>query len=129
MAKAINWPEQFHEEVLAESTDSPKIALRIGSLYFDNGYYVNGEIVDIRVNHKIVRKGQIQDEMRLSQIKDLSADEVKSYKTPLQDKSNIIDFLSNNYNQPVNEETFVTVITYKNLPLEAVDVHDDPHNR
>jgi hypothetical protein len=70
MAKAINWPLEFHEEVLSEDSDHPKIALRIGDLYFNNGYFANNEVVDIRVNHKIVRKAVITDDLKLYKIKD-----------------------------------------------------------
>ena len=129
MAKAINWPQEFYDEVINESIDNPKIALRIGSLYFDNGYYVNGEIVDIRVNHKKVRKAQIIEDMRLAKIKDLSGEDIKMYKGSLHDKSSIINFLSQNYNQSLDEETEVTIINYKNLPLEEGEIHDDPHHR
>lgn len=129
MAKAINWPEKFYDEIMAEDIDKPKIAIRIGSLYFDNGYYVNGEIVDIRVNHKIVRKGQIVEEMRITKIKDLSQNDIEMYKSTLQRKSDIIGFLSANYNQHIDEENIVTVITYKNFAIKEGETHEDPHIR
>ncbi|MDD3013959.1 MAG: hypothetical protein PHC34_09685 [Candidatus Gastranaerophilales bacterium] len=127
MAKAINWPQEFYEEIINEDSDNLKIALRIGDLYFNNGYFVDGEIVDIRVDHKIIRKALIIDDLKLYKIKDLPDNIVSLNKDRLKSKSEIISFLTNNYNQPVDEETSVTVITYKNLPFEKRDIVDDPH--
>ena len=127
MAKAINLPQKFLEEVMNEDSATSKIALRLGSLYFDNAYYSVNEIVDIRVDHKIARKAVIMDDMRLFKIKDMPEEVLKMYKTSLREKSGIINFLADNYKQPVDEETFVTVITYKNLAKEMVGIVDDPH--
>jgi len=127
MAKAINWPLEFYEEVINEDSESKRIALRVGSLYFDNGYYVNGEKVDIRVNHKITRKAVIADDLQLYKIKDLSEDFLLMNKSSLRSKPRIISFLSNNYNQQIDEETVVTVVQYRNLPMENSEIMDDPH--
>jgi len=127
MAKAINWPEQFLDEVLNENSTDLKIALRIGSLYFDNNYYSNNEIVDIRVDHKVIRKARIIEEMKLIKIKEIDEAIISKYKNSLQNKDNIVSFLKSNYNVPVDENTFVTVVTYKNLPVEKTDSVDDPH--
>lgn len=128
MAKAINWPIDFYDEILNEDSTSPRIALRIGTIYFDNDYYVPNEIVDIRINHKIERKAIITDNLKLFKIKDLNEEIIKKYKKNLQDKSKIIEFLSSNYNQEITEETPVTVIIYQNLPIEEFDGIDDPHH-
>jgi hypothetical protein len=127
MPKAINWPLEFFEEIINEDSDNPRMALRIGSLYFDNGYYVNGEIVDVRVDHKIVRQAIITDELKLYKIIDLPEEIILINKKRLRDKNEIISFLSMNYKQAVNIETPVTVIKYKNLPIEQHDTVDDPH--
>lgn len=127
MPKAINWPLEFYEEVMKEDSENPRIALRIGSIYFDNGYYVNGEIVDIRVNHKIVRKAQIIDELQLYSINNLPEIIMSLNKNRLQNRENIIDYLSSNYNQTVIGETPITVIKYRNLAIEGHDAVDDPH--
>jgi len=127
MAKAINWPHEFFEEIINEDSENPRIALRIGDLYFNNGYFVNGEIVDIRVNHKVVRKAVIIEDLKLCKIKDLPENIVLMYKNRLRDKTEIVSYLAENYNQPVDEETSVTAIKYKNLPFEKSDTVDDPH--
>lgn len=126
MAKAINWPKEFYEEVIQEDQTSPKIAVRIGSILFDNAYFSDGEIIDIRVNHKIVRKGMILGEAQLKKIKELTDEDFSMCKKSMYSKSNLISFLSNNYNLLVNDETSVTVITYKNLDLAPLE-DDDPH--
>jgi len=127
MAKAINWSQEFYDEVMTEDSEYPKTALRLGSIYFDNGYYVKGEIVDVRVEGKVVRNAQIIGDMELYKIKALPEDVISCYKSSLQEREKIIKFLSSNYNQPVDEETPVTVVTYRNLPgLTHYDV-DDPH--
>ncbi|OGI19677.1 MAG: hypothetical protein A2287_03805 [Candidatus Melainabacteria bacterium RIFOXYA12_FULL_32_12] len=127
MAKAINWPEEFYDEVINEDLDRPKIALRLGTLYYDNGYYVNGEAVDIRVNHKIVRRAKIIDEMRIAKIKELSDDILSMYKSTLREKSKVISFLASSYNKTVDEEAVVTIVIYQNIPLESNEEIDDPH--
>lgn len=127
MPKAINWPLEFYNEIINEDIEKPRIALRIGSLYFDTGYYVNGEIVDLRVNHKIVRKAQIIDDLKLYTIDQIPVELILLNKNKLHDKGNIIKFLSENYNQTVDAETPVTVIKYRNLNIEDHDMVDDPH--
>jgi hypothetical protein len=127
MAKAVNWPEEFYEEVMNEDCGKQKIALRIGSLYYEHGYFVPSEVVDIRVNHKAVRKASIDAEMYLSKIKDLSEETLSKYKKRLQTAREIAEFLKNNYNQEITEESIVTVITYINLPFENEVGVEDPH--
>lgn len=127
MAKAINWPKEFYNEIINEDSANPKIALRLDSLYYDTEYYTEGEIVDIRVDHKIVRKGQIIGQLKASKISELDQNILHMYKNSLKSKESIINFLSSNYNKPVNEETVVTVITYLNLPNIKDEIVDDPH--
>lgn len=127
MGKAINWPKEFYYEVIGEDTESAKIALRLGSLYYDNSYYCKGDVVDIRVDNAIVRKALITDDMKLMKIKELPNEILNMNKAVLRETTNVINFLSNRYEQPVNEDSIVTVITYKNLPKEKSDEVDDPH--
>ncbi len=127
MAKAINWPQEFYDEVVSEDMDSLRIALRPGSIYFDNGYFTDNEVIDIRINHKIARKGLIFGDMQLLKIKELLDEDLAKYKKSLQDKASVISFLSKNYNQQINEESSVTLITYKNLEAVPPDEDDDPH--
>ena len=127
MAKAINWPKEFLSEIMSEHSGIQRIALRLGSIYFDNGYYAPDEIIDIRVDHKIVKKGQIIGDMKLLKIKDISDDLLSLNKSGLKKKENTITFLSKNYEQQVDENTTVTVITYINIPSHLDDQVDDPH--
>jgi len=126
MAKAINWPKEFYDEIVAEDMTSPRLAVRLGSIYYDNGYYTNDEVIDVRVNHKIVRKAQITEELKLLKIKDIPAEELAKYKKGMDTKEAVINFLSKTYNQQVNEDTQVTLINYKNLDMVEPE-DDDPH--
>lgn len=126
MAKAINWPEEFYEEVMSEDMESERTAIRLGSVYFDNGYFTDKEIIDIRVDHKVVRKAIISGESKLLKINELSDEDMSKYKKSMANKSDLIKFLSKNYNQQVNEQTEITLITYKNLDIVPPE-DDDPH--
>lgn len=126
MAKAINWPKEFYNEVISEDTESEKTAIRLGSIYFDNGYFTDKEIIDIRVDHKVIRKAVILGEAKLLKINELSDEDMSKYKKSMDNKTNLINFLSKNYNQQVNEETEITLITYKNLEIVPSE-DDDPH--
>jgi 3-methyladenine DNA glycosylase AlkD len=117
VAKAINWPLPFRDEVLAEDSEQERIALRVGSLYYDNRYWVPDEVVDIRVNHKKVRLGRVVGDLRQCPICELSTEDFKRLKKPLQNQQAVIDFLAETYNQPVNMDTLVTIVTYQNHPV------------
>lgn len=129
MAKAINWPQQFRDEVIAEDTEQARCALRLGKLYFENRYWVPDEVVDIRVNHRCIRKGIVVGDLRQCAIRDLSDEDLRCQKKTLQTQAAIIQFLAETYSQPVDENTLVTIVTYKNLPVvpEEMDVQDDCH--
>lgn len=127
MSKAINWSQEFHEEILSEDSSSLKLALRLGSLYFDNAYYADGDIIDVRVDHKIVRKARIVGDSRLSKIKDLTAKDLSMCKKLLRNHASVAHFLANNYNCVVGENDIITVIRYKNLNKEEAEIFDDPH--
>jgi hypothetical protein len=117
MAKAIHWPLQFRDEVLAEDCETVFCAFRLGRLYFDNQFWVDGEIVDIRVNHLKVRKAVVVGELVLCKLSELTTEMLAAQKTPLQTLEASIQFLASNYNQSVTEETLITVVFYKNLPV------------
>lgn len=129
MPKAINWPQQFREEVIEEDTEQVCCAFRLGNLYYENRYWVPDEVVDIRVNHRRIRKGQVLGDLRQCAIQDLSEEDLNHQKRDLRTKDAIIRFLSETYNQPVDGNTLVTIVTYKNLLIvpEEMDVQDDAH--
>jgi hypothetical protein len=129
MAKAINWPLQFREEVIAEDCESEYCAFRLGDLYYENRYWVPDEVVDIRVNHKKIRKGVVVGDLRRCAIRELSPEDLRRQKRALQTREAVIRFLAETYNQPVDENTPVTIVCYKNQPVipEEVEAQDDPH--
>jgi hypothetical protein len=130
MAKAINWPLAFREEILDEDNDGLRLALRLGELYFINRYWVPDEIIDVRVNHKKIRKGIIVGDLRQMPLTQLSPEDRQHLKASLRDPQALQEYLSQTYQTPVTSETLVTLITYRNLPLipDEVEVEDDPHS-
>lgn len=129
MAKAINWPLAFRDEVIAEDCEELRCAFRLGELYYENRYWVSDEVVDIRVNHKKIRKAQVVGDLRRQAIRDLDEAELNRQKTTLRSREALIRFLAETYNQPVDENTLVTIVTYKNQPVipEEMEQQDDPH--
>lgn len=128
MSKAINWPSQFLDEVINEKTSDIKVAFRLGDLYYDHHYYVEDEVVDIRVNHKVIRQGQIIGNMRLCKINELSEDDFAKQKTNLKTVENVVQYLADTYNEEVESSSEITVIYYKNLELpEVIGTNSDPH--
>ncbi len=129
MAKAINWPRQYRDEVMEEPSDKRFAAFRLGRLYFDNHYWVAGEEVDIRVNHRIIRRATIIGDMKCCSIEDLMPEDYEAQKSDLKTPEAVISFLSSTYEKPVTPQTEVTVVYYQNHPLdpEIMDTQDDPH--
>lgn len=128
MAKAINWPEQYLNEVINENSQDQKAAIRLGSLYVDHCYYVPDEVVDIRVNHKVIRQGIIQGEMKLCKISELTEDDLKKLKSDIQNTQQIVEFLAKTYNEEVTPETTITVVYYRNISSSKDNERvDDPH--
>jgi hypothetical protein len=127
MAKAINWPLSFREEVIQEDTDSVHLALRLGDLYYQNRYWVEDEVVDIRVNHKVIRKGVIVGDLRQMPLSQFTSEDFALLKSSLKDLSALQSFLSQTYQTEVTPETAVTLVTYRNLPVNPDEVEDDPH--
>jgi hypothetical protein len=123
MAKSINWPLAFLKDVETEPENQPFLALRLGSLYFDNQYWVPDEIVDIRANHQIIRQGKVLSAVRLSALKDLTTQELMQFKPTLQTVDAVIAFLQTTYEpeQPVTSETIVTLVEYANLALSPLE--------
>lgn len=117
MAKAINWPKEFRDEILQENKDEIKIALRIGPFYAECGYYEENDIVDIRADEEILRKASIPCPPKVTTIKNLATSDLYRLKEVLRDKDSIVNFLSKTYNKEVDENSEITVITYKNLGI------------
>ena len=129
MAKAINWPVAFREEVLAEDTHKIHVALRLGDLYYANRYWVDGEVVDIRINHLKARKATVVGDLKQVRIADLSSEDFVALKSTLKSVDAVVTFLATTYDQPVTSETLVTLVYYRNHEIdpENCDVQDDPH--
>lgn len=129
MSKAINWPAAYRQTVLEEDTDTLRCAFRLGRLYYDHTYWVDGEEVDIRVNHKIIRKGVIVGALKCCPISQLAPADFAAQKAGVQSIDEAVAFLTQTYNQPVTPSTEVTVVYYRNCPLdpEILEVEDDPH--
>lgn len=129
MAKAINWPREFRDEVLSEDTTKTHCAIRLGTLYFENQYWVPDEIVDVRVNHLKVRKARIVGELKQTRVGDLGTSEFSALKKSLQSIDAVRTYLAQNYQQPVTPESLITVVFYQNQPLvpEEIELADDPH--
>jgi hypothetical protein len=129
MAKAINWPPQFRDEIIAEDTEQLHCAFRLGDLYYENRYWVPDEVVDIRANHRRIRQAKVVGDLRQCAIGDLAEADLLAQKRSLQSKAALIQFLTETYSQPVDEQTLITIVTYQNLPLvpEEMDVQDDSH--
>ena len=122
MAKAINWPEAFREEILAENCEAERCAFRLGSLYYDSPYWVDGEIVDIRANQRKVRQGIVQGDLKLCTVDALNPEDLQKQKSTLQSKADVISYLQETYGQPVTGESLITVVYYKNLPVVAEEI-------
>lgn len=129
MAKAINWPLAFRDEVIGEDSETLHCAFRLGSLYYENRYWVPDEVVDIRVNHKKIRKAVVVGDLKQCPIAALTDEQLRLQKTTLRTKDALIRFLSETYNQPVDEKTLVTIVTYRNQPIvtDEMEQQDDPH--
>jgi hypothetical protein len=68
-------------------------------------------------------------DLRQCAIKDLSDEDLQRQKQPLRSREALMRFLSENYQQPVDADTLVTVVTYRNHPIvpEEMEAQDDPH--
>ena len=123
MAKAIHWPASFdgvhyRDEVLAENQTTLHAAVRLGTLYFDPPFWTPGEEVDIRVNHKVLRRGIVEGNLWSGPIAELPEGTYPLLKSNINDSQTLCAFLHQAYQQPVNAETIVTVVYYRNLPID-----------
>jgi hypothetical protein len=131
MAKAINWPLRFRQTVLSEDDKSLHSAFRPNRLYYDGGYWVDGERVDIRVNHLVTRKAHIVGNLELCALKDLSEEALKRHKPGVQTIAEVLSYLQQAYPEAhVTPETLLTVVTYRNEPVDEAIIEstsNDPH--
>jgi hypothetical protein len=118
MAKAIHWPAAFKDEVLAEPTDRVFCAFRLGAQYYEHRFWVDQEEVDIRVDHKVVRRAVVQGDLEQIPFAALTASVLAYQKQALQTLEAVRTFLSDAYQQPINDDTPITVVYYQNLPLD-----------
>jgi len=127
MVKTIHWPEEFEQEILSEPAGSTYLAVRPGTLYFDTQYFKKGDVVDIRTGNKVVRKGMVQDELKTSQIKNLTQADFNLLKNSINTKEKLKDFLSKRYNICVDDNTEITLVAYNNMNLVYLKENEDPH--
>lgn len=118
MAKAINWPAEFRDTVLNEPIQQRYAAVRLGRLYYDNQFWVPEEVVDIRVNSLVVRRGVVKGELWCGPVAELSPTMLARLKPGIQTLDSLVDYLKKTYNQAVGPTTEVTVVQYENLPLD-----------
>ena len=121
MAKAINWPKVFEPIIRDEGTLQVFCALRPGRLYYDNRYWVDGEVVDIRADQNIVRQGVVIGDLKCCAIRELTPDDLTKHKPGLQNVDAIVRHLSERYSNAFDPSDEVTVVYYKNLELEKED--------
>jgi len=127
MPKTIQWNIEFTAEVMSEKTGSIYYAVRPGRLYYDNEYFKKGDVVDIRIVNKVVRKAMIQDELRLAKIKDLTQMDYNLLKPQINTKEKLKDFLARRYNIDIGDSSEITIIPYNSMNLVYLKENVDPH--
>lgn len=127
MPKTIQWNEEFEQEVLKEPTGGIYIAIRPGKLYFETKYFKKGDIIDIRIKNKVVRKAMIQSDPKLLQINELTPSDYNLLKSSINTKETLKDFLEKNYKIKLNDASEITVISYNNMNLVYLKENVDPH--
>jgi hypothetical protein len=136
MAKAIHWPAQYRDVILNEPDVNPSgaglyCALRLGAQYFEHQYWVDGEVVDIRVNHLRVRKGRVVGSVEQYPLSDLPDKVYEALKTDLKTPEQVQAFLNQTYGQyvtqPVTMDTPISVVFYTLHPVipEEMETEDD----
>lgn len=118
MAKAINWPAQYRAEILNEALNRACCAVRLGTLYLDPPYWVPEEEVDLRAGGLVVRRGVVQGELKGCLLGELTPDDLTRLRSDLTTHQALITFLQRQYNQPVSLQSPVTVVYYRNLPVD-----------
>lgn len=127
MVKTIHWPQEFEEEILSEPTGSTHLATRPGTLYFDTQYFKKGDVIDIRIGNKVIRKGMVQDELRTAKIKNLTQADFNLLKTSINSKETLKEFLSTRYNICIDDNSEITLVAYNNMNLVYLKENEDPH--
>ncbi len=127
MAKTIHWPQEFEQEILSELTGSTHLAVRPGKLYFDTQYFKKGDVIDIRIGNKVLRKGMVHDELRVAKIKNLTQADFNLLKTSINTTESLKDFLSKRYNICVDDNSEITLVAYNNMNLVYLKENEDPH--
>lgn len=118
MSKAINWPAPYRDTLLSENTDDIYCAFRLGTLYYDGQYWTPDEPVDIRCNHLKVRKGVVYGELIKTSIGQLTDEILKHQKPDLRSCDAIHEFFKTHYDVATTDDTDITVVFYKNQPLD-----------
>jgi hypothetical protein len=126
MAKAINWPAQYRDTVLNEPLNTTFAAVRLGRLYFDNQFWVPDEVVDVRVNSLVVRRGQVVGELWCGALANLPAEVYPQLKPDLQTPEALLEFLKRTYQQTITPTTEVTVVRYRNHPVDPDRLEHPP---
>lgn len=132
MAKAINWPRTFRDDLLAEDTQTLRTAVRLGTLYAEHGgYWQAGEEVDIRCHHRRLRRAVIQGPVSVYAIGELPEAVRAGLPPALRLPDALVAYLSHTYGQPVSRHTRVSVVQYYHRPVvpEAVEADDDLSGR
>ena len=68
-----------------------------------------------------MRKAQIACPTKTTKIKNIATSDLYRLKGDLHSNDSIVKFLTDTYNKKVDEETTVTIITYKNLDIVEED--------
>ena len=118
MAKAIHWPEAFREAILTESTEQLCVAFRLGTVYADGQYWQAGDEVDIRCNHLKLRRGTVTINTTTIAVGQLNHDILQYQKPSLQSKEAVVSFFETYYQTLVTDETILSVVYYRNAPLD-----------
>ncbi|MCA9788664.1 MAG: hypothetical protein KC462_02780 [Cyanobacteria bacterium HKST-UBA05] len=131
--KSINWPEPFRQQIIDDAPNTPRAAVRLGRLYYDNQYWSEAETVFLRANHKIVRQAVINGALKCCKISELSEDDFKHLPGFLNDAASLMAYLKEtyqaHYKEPISGETEVTVVYYAPQPVdpELLAYEDDSH--
>jgi hypothetical protein len=125
MPKTINWPLSCYEAITTATPESEVLALRLGTLYYDNRYWNPGDVVDVRVNHEIMRQAEISREMRSCRIEELDEADWALLPFPCQSSADVVAFLRQTYpekhaEEPIAEASIVSVVYCRYLEMAPV---------
>lgn len=127
--KSINWPTAFRSWILEAPNHSVLKAPRLGRLYYDNHYWSDGDEVLIRCNHKVIRPALVVGHLLCKPLNQWTPRTMDGLPPSLQSLEQLIDYLANTYQQPVDETSEATLVSYQVLPInpDLLEVEDDPH--